>query len=138
MAEETEKSLKITLASKIVSAYVSNNPVSYEQLHDLINSVYACVQSLSTESANLPSQNKPAVPISRSVHEDYIICLEDGKRFKSLKRHLRTYYNMTPEEYRAKWHLPNHYPIVAPNYAKKRSQLAREFGLGKKSATKAN
>ena len=116
----------INLTAEIVSAFVSNNPVPQSELPALIGNVYAALARIFREKL------KPAVPINKSVTPDFLISLEDGKRYKSLKRHLRTAYNMTPEQYRAKWDLPPDYPMVAPNYAKKRSELARSMGLGNK------
>ncbi len=121
----------IDLTADIVSAYVSNNTVASTDLPNLINEVYGALQ----RTANVvnepePEPLKPAVPIKKSIMPDYIICLEDGKKFKSLKRHLRTHYNMTPEEYRDKWDLGPDYPMVAPNYAAARSELAKKMGLG--------
>ncbi len=122
----------IELAAEIVSAYVSNNTVSAHDLTALIGDVYAALQRTSAGIAPEPQPEplKPAVPVKKSVTPDYIVCLEDGKKFKSLKRHLRTQYNVTPEEYREKWGLPADYPMVAPNYAKARSDLAIKAGLG--------
>jgi predicted transcriptional regulator len=129
----------IELAADIVSAYVSNNSVPAADLPFLLNSVYS---ALAKTAQGQPEEHQtelvPAVPVRRSVTPDAIICLDDGKKFKSLKRHLRTTYDMTPEQYRAKWNLPHDYPMVAPNYAKARSELARSMGLGqqrKKSET---
>ncbi|MDP9195571.1 MAG: MucR family transcriptional regulator [Pseudomonadota bacterium] len=120
------------LVTDVVSSYVSNNTVPVAQLADLIHSVRAAL--LEIPSGKMGSGNrKPAVDIKKSIHPDYIVCLEDGKKLKLLKRHLRTAYNMTPDEYRAKWGLPDSYPMVAPNYAAKRSQYAKNIGLGKKS-----
>ena len=122
----------IELAADIVSAYVSNNSVAASELPGLIAEVHAALVRVgSGESAvAAPDNLRPAVPVKKSVGTDYIICLEDGKKFKSLKRHLRTQYNMSPEDYREKWGLPADYPMVAPNYAQARSQLAKEMGLG--------
>jgi predicted transcriptional regulator len=122
----------IELAADIVSAYVSNNTVSANDLTVLIGDVYAALQRTSSGvvAEPMPEPLKPAVPIKKSVTPDYIVCLEDGKKFKSLKRHLRTQYNVTPEEYREKWGLPADYPMVAPNYAQARSDLAKKMGLG--------
>ncbi len=122
----------IDLAADIVSAYVSNNTVPAAELAGLIAEVYAALQRTSSGVVVEPAPEpvKPAVPLKKSVTPDYIICLEDGKKFKSLKRHLRTQYNMTPEEYREKWGLPSDYPMVAPNYAQARSDLAKKMGLG--------
>jgi len=121
----------IDLTADIVSAYVSNNTVASTDLPSLINEVYGALQKTATASSEPePEPLKPAVPVKKSVMPDYIICLEDGKKFKSLKRHLRTHYNMTPEEYREKWDLGADYPMVAPNYAAARSELAKKMGLG--------
>jgi predicted transcriptional regulator len=123
----------IELAADIVSAYVSNNSVAPAELPALIRDVHAALSRLhEAPPAPVAEPLKPAVSARRSVHDDFIICLEDGKKFKSLKRHLRTQYNMTPEQYREKWSLPADYPMVAPNYAKARSALAKEMGLGQK------
>ena len=121
------------LTAEVVSAYVSNNPVQASDLPDLISNVHSALQGTNGESAQEPAQKqKPAVPVKKSVHDDYIICLEDGKQFKSLKRHLKSKFDMTPDEYRAKWGLPADYPMVAPNYSKRRSELARTNRLGQK------
>jgi predicted transcriptional regulator len=130
MNEEVRGDL-IGLTAQIVAAYVSKNPVASTDLAVLISDVH---QALARASGNGEAverdELKPAVPIKKSVTPDHIICLEDGKKFKSLKRHLRTHYKMSPEEYRAKWQLPHDYPMVAPNYAAARSQLAKKMGLG--------
>jgi predicted transcriptional regulator len=121
----------IELAADIVSAYVSHNSVPTTDLPLLINAVHAALAQTALGQTKEPEVALiPAVPVKKSVTPDYIICLDDGKSFKSLKRHLRTTYDMTPEQYRAKWNLPRDYPMVAPNYAKKRSELARTMGLG--------
>jgi predicted transcriptional regulator len=121
----------IDLTATIVSAYVSNNPTPASEIPALIGQVHAALLRVSTGRAELPLEpTKPAVPVKKSMTADYLICLEDGKRFKSLKRHLRTQYSMTPEQYRDKWGLPPDYPMVAPNYAVARSQLAKKMGLG--------
>ena len=122
----------IELATEIVSAYVSNNTVPAAELSGLIAEVYAALQRTSAGVAPEPAPEplKPAVPVKKSVNPDFIVCLEDGKKFKSLKRHLRTAYGLTPQEYREKWDLPADYPMVAPNYAEARSQLAKQSGLG--------
>ena len=121
----------IDLTADIVSAYVSNNTVASTDLPNLINEVYGALQRTSSSAQEPePEPLKPAVPVKKSVMPDYIICLEDGKKFKSLKRHLRTHYDMTPEEYREKWDLGPDYPMVAPNYAAARSELAKKMGLG--------
>ena len=121
----------IELAADIVSAYVSNNSVPAGELPGLISEVYNALLRVGAGSAAAPAEPpKPAISVKRSVTNDYIICLEDGKKFKSLKRHLRTQYGLSPEDYREKWGLPADYPMVAPNYAKARSNLAKQMGLG--------
>ena len=131
MTENATDDNLIDLAADIVSAYVSNNTVPATDLPQLIGEVYGALQRTSGAVAEPePEPLKPAVPVKKSVTPDYIICLEDGKQFKSLKRHLRTHYDMTPEEYREKWGLPADYPMVAPNYAAARSDLAKKMGLG--------
>jgi predicted transcriptional regulator len=125
----------IELTAEIVSAYVSNNEVGSSELTALINQVHAALHRTATGAAKPEvAPLRPAVPVRKSVTPDYIVCLEDGKKFKSLKRHLRTQYDLTPEEYREKWGLPADYPMVAPNYARARSELARQMGLGQKRA----
>ncbi len=129
----------VELTADIVAAYVGNNAVPANELPALINDVYKALSSAVTDGGEEKKKEelKPAVPIRRSVHPDYIICLEDGKKFKSLKRHLRTHYDMSPEEYREKWGLPPDYPMVAPNYAKARSELAKKMGLGQRRKSKS-
>ena len=121
----------IELTADIVSAYVSNNSVAASDIPNLINQVHTALIRVSVDTIELHSEPlKPAISIKRSITLDHIVCLEDGKKFKSLKRHLRTQYNLTPEQYRDKWGLPADYPMVAPNYAEARSQLAKQMGLG--------
>ena len=136
MTEEADHNLDalIELTADVVSAYVSNNPVPVADLPALIGQVHAALKATagSSVSAEEPEALKPAVSIKKSVMADYIICLDDGKKFKSLKRHLSTHYGLTPDEYRAKWGLPADYPMVAPNYAATRSALAKTMGLGRK------
>ena len=128
----------IELSTEIVSAYVSHNSVSVTDLPKLIADVHGALRALQTNEVQIPVEElKPAVPVRKSVAADYIICLEDGKKFKSLKRHLRTQYNMSPEEYREKWGLPSDYPMVAPNYAAARSNLAKQMGLGQQRRRRA-
>ena|SRR5690242_10240587 len=135
MAEPTEQDNLIELTAEIVAAYVSTNTVASGDLAGLINQVHSALHRTATGSIEPEHEPlKPAIALKKSVTPDYIICLEDGKKFKSLKRHLRTHYDLTPEEYREKWGLPADYPMVAPNYAKARSNLAREMGLGQKRA----
>ena len=131
MADDTGMGDYIELTADIVSAYVSNNTVSAADIPGLINQVHAALVRVGSGHIEAPAEPlKPAVAVKRSVTPDHIVCLEDGKKFKSLKRHLRTQYNMTPEQYRDKWGLPPDYPMVAPNYAAARSQLAKQMGLG--------
>ena len=126
----------VVLTADIVSAYVANNPVPLSELSGLISLVHNSLSNVGTaEVAEQVEPQKPAVNPKRSVFNDYIICLEDGKKFKSLKRHLMTHYGLTPEQYREKWSLDPNYPMVAPNYAIARSQLAKKMGLGRKRKT---
>ncbi|MBH0112551.1 MucR family transcriptional regulator [Novosphingobium sp. YJ-S2-02] len=122
----------ITLTSDIVAAHVSNNSVTVDDLPSLITNVYGALSGLGSASVVEEEKPEPAVSVRSSVKPDYIVCLEDGKKLKMLKRHLMTHYNMTPEEYRARWNLPADYPMVAPNYAEKRRELAKKIGLGRK------
>ena len=137
MTEENPRNIEqgavLRMAVDIVSAYLSNNTVPASQVPEVINTVYGSLTSLEGGPASTPSEPpKPAVSVRRSVNPDYIVCLEDGKKLKMLKRHLRAAYNMTPDEYRAKWGLPADYPMVAPNYAAQRSEFAKKIGLGRK------
>jgi predicted transcriptional regulator len=126
-----DKSEIIEMTADIVSAYVGNNSVSAGELPSLIQSVHRALAGVSNGTETVETAPKePAVPVKRSITPDHLVCLEDGRKFKSLKRHLRTKYNMSPEDYRAKWGLPKEYPMVAPNYAKARSELAKQMGLG--------
>lgn len=142
MSEPAQDSNLIDLAAEIVSAYVSNNSVASHDLPSLIGEVYAALQKTNGgEPEPEPEPLKPAVTVKKSITPDYLICLEDGKKFKSLKRHLRTHYNLSPEEYRERWNLQPDYPMVAPNYAAARSELAKRMGLGqqrKKPAPRAS
>jgi len=121
----------IDMTAEIVAAYVSSNAIAAGDLPVLIQSVHKALTGVAngSQAAQAPPQ-EPAVPVKKSITADHLVCLEDGRKFKSLKRHLRTKYNMTPEEYRAKWGLPKDYPMVAPNYARARSELAKQMGLG--------
>ncbi len=131
MADNLGESAYMEMTAKIVSAYVGNNSVPSSEIANLISQVHAALKRVSGgQSLTASEPLKPAVPVKRSISSEYIVCLEDGKKFKSLKRHLRTQYNMTPEQYREKWALPPDYPMVAPNYAAARSQLAKQMGLG--------
>ncbi len=119
------------LATEIVSAFVSNNAVTADKLPGLLQEVHDAVRALASGGTASAGNQQPAVPVKKSVTNDYVICLEDGKKLKMLKRYLRTQYGMTPEDYRRKWGLPADYPMVAPNYAKRRSDFAKEIGLGR-------
>lgn len=131
MTDSSAGASYIELTAQIVSAYVSNNSVPSGDLSSLINQVHSALSRVSSGQVDATSEPlKPAVSVKKSITPDHIVCLEDGKKFKSLKRHLRTQYNMTPEQYRDKWALPPDYPMVAPNYAAARSQLAKQMGLG--------
>ncbi len=141
MTEETADTASqedvLRMAVDIVAAYVSSNQIQSGQISEAINSVFGSLNALNNGAGN-PSRKdqKPAVSIRRSITPDFIVCLEDGKKMKMLKRHLRTTFAMTPEDYRSKWDLPSDYPMVAPNYAKKRSEFAKKIGLGKNSGKK--
>jgi predicted transcriptional regulator len=125
----------IELSTEIVSAYVSHNALSPTDLPKLIAEIHTALKNLQGNIVPEPVEElKPAVPVRKSIAPDHIVCLEDGKKFKSLKRHLRTHYNLSPEEYREKWGLPADYPMVAPNYSATRSRLAKVNGLGRKAA----
>ena len=133
MSEERPQDLLLNLTAQIVAAHAGHNNVPATGVPALIQQVYAALAALGAEPPP-PEQREPAVPIKRSVFPDYIICLEDGKKLKMLKRHLQTAYNMTVDQYREKWGLPPNYPMVAPNYAEHRSSLAKKIGLGRKPA----
>ena len=131
MADNTSTFIELT--ASIVSAYVSNNSVPSADLPALIGQVHTALARVSSGHGEAPGDAlRPAIPVKKSITSDYIICLEDGKKFKSLKRHLRTHYNLTPEQYREKWSLGSDYPMVAPKYAAARSRLAKQMGLGQK------
>ncbi len=131
MAENSTTGHLIELTADIVSAYLSNNTVAAGEIPALIHQVHAALTRVGAGHGSAAAEPlRPAIAVKRSVMPDYIVCLEDGKKFKSLKRHLRTQYRMTPEQYREKWGLPADYPMVAPNYAAARSQLAKQMGLG--------
>ena len=124
----------LRMAVDVVAAYVSKNPLPAGQIPEVINTVYTSLSSLESGVPETKAEaQKPAVPVKKSVTPEFIICLEDGKKLKMLKRHLRTTYNITPDEYRAKWGLPPDYPMVAPNYAAQRSEFAKKIGLGRKT-----
>jgi predicted transcriptional regulator len=131
MAEEE----LLRMTADVVAAYVSNNSLPTAQLAEVINAVYGSLKGLESQVAEPPPEPvKPAVPIRKSITADYLICLEDGKKLKMLKRHLRSTYNMTPDEYRVRWGLAPDYPMVAPNYAEQRSAFAKKIGLGRGAA----
>jgi predicted transcriptional regulator len=130
-----EEMLRMT--TSVVSAYVGNNSLPPAQIPDVIKTVYGSLTSLSRAGGGGREAPKPAVPVKRSVTPDYIVCLEDGRKLKMLKRHLRTTYNMTVDDYRQKWGLPVDYPMVAPNYAKQRSAFAKRIGLGRRAGRPA-
>ncbi len=136
MPEENASNDLLVLTTEIVSSHVANNTVSTGDLPQLIQQVYATLASIGKASAGglgaMGERPEPAVPIKKSVMPDYIVCLEDGRKLKMLKRHLKTAYDMTPDNYRERWGLPADYPMVAPNYAKQRSSLAKKIGLGTK------
>lgn len=133
MSQSTSATELLTLTSDIVAAHVSNNTVAMSELPALIEQVYRSLSSIGSEPAVSAERPQPAVPIRKSITPDYLICLEDGKKLKMLKRHLKTAYNLTPEEYRERWGLSADYPMVAPNYARQRSVLAKDIGLGTRS-----
>lgn len=130
MDQDNPSNNLLALTAQIVAAHVSNNTVSLSDLPNLIDQVYRTLSGVGQDAPIRSERPQPAVAVKKSVHADYIICLEDGKKLKMLKRHLKTAYNMSPEEYRDRWQLPPDYPMVAPNYAKQRSKLAKQIGLG--------
>jgi predicted transcriptional regulator len=132
MADDSKRQAILPMVTEIVAAHLSNNTVAVGDIPRLINEVYGALTGLGQAGAmaTTAASQEPAVPVKKSIMPDHIICLEDGKKLKMLKRHLRTVYGLTPEQYREKWNLPMDYPMVAPNYAKKRSSLARQIGLG--------
>ena len=139
MAQEETPSDLMPLVADVVSAFVSNNTVSATDLPGLISQVHNALQQTAGGQPEPQAETqKPAVSVRRSVHPDYIVCLADGRHFKSLKRHLQAEHNMTPQEYRAKWGLPRDYPMVAPNYAQARSEMAKQIGLGQKAGQGRN
>ena len=132
MTDENNSKDLLQLTANIVSAHVSKNPVQSQELPTLIREVYQALTNVGQAPVKEPERPQPAVPVKKSVTPDYIVCLEDGKKLKMLKRHLKTAYDMTPEEYRERWGLPADYPMVAPAYAEQRSSLAKKIGLGTK------
>lgn len=137
MSSQEQHSELLVLTTEIVAAHVSNNSVTAADLPALINSVYGALTNVGSGKMVAAERPQPAVPIKKSVTDDYIVCLEDGKKLKMLKRHLMSHYNMTPEQYRERWGLPTDYPMTAPNYAAARSNLAKKIGLGSKPRTAA-
>ena len=135
MPENEQSPELLEHTTRIVAAHVANNPIAAAELPSVIATVHQALAALGPEEA--ASRPEPAVSIKQSVKPEYIVCLDDGKKLKMLKRHLRTAYNMTPDDYRKRWGLPGDYPMVAPNYAKQRSKLAKKIGLGRKPETKA-
>ncbi|MEO1657506.1 MAG: MucR family transcriptional regulator [Pseudomonadota bacterium] len=136
-AASLDRSETLALTTDIVAAFVSNNSVPAEQLQDLLQNTFQTLSGLSGVPTEEDVPLKPAVPVKKSITDDYLVCLEDGKQLKMLKRYLRTQYNMSPEDYRRKWGLPADYPMVAPNYAKRRSEFAKQIGLGTQGGRKA-
>jgi len=134
MTEQSKAEL-LEMTTDIVSSFIANNPIAASGLPDLIKTVHDTVQELVSDAPVAPPRPDPAVPISKSITPDHIICLEDGRKLKMLKRYLRSRYELTPDEYRTRWGLPSDYPMVAPNYAKRRSAFAKEIGLGRKRST---
>lgn len=133
MDEQINRDDLLAYTTDIVSSYVANNSVAVDDISNVIGQVYKTLINLGSDVNLAGERPQPAVPIKRSITPDYVICLEDGKKLKMLKRHLKTAYNMTPEEYRERWGLPADYPMVAPSYAEKRSKLAKDIGLGTKN-----
>jgi predicted transcriptional regulator len=133
MADQTNPKEILPLVTDILAAHLSNNTVAMEELPALIRSVYEALANAGGAPEPVAERPNPAVPVKKSITPDYIVCLEDGKKLKMLKRHLRTAYDMSPEQYRQRWELPPDYPMVAPNYARQRSRLAKEIGLGTRS-----
>ncbi|MCK5374214.1 MAG: MucR family transcriptional regulator [Alphaproteobacteria bacterium] len=130
MSEEISRGELLTLTTEVVASYVSNNIISIEDIPDVIENVYKSLLNVGDKGFSSVDRPQPSVPINRSITPDHLICLEDGKKLKMLKRHLKTAYDMTPEQYRERWGLPADYPMVAPNYAQRRSKLAKDIGLG--------
>ncbi|MGH1377231.1 MAG: MucR family transcriptional regulator [Alphaproteobacteria bacterium] len=130
MSDEISREELLVLTTEVVSSYVSHNTLPVTEIPDMISQVYKSLSSVGSDNITVGDRPQPAVPIKKSITDDYLICLEDGKKLKMLKRHLKTAYNMTPEAYRERWGLPADYPMVAPSYAEKRSKLAKDIGLG--------
>ena len=132
-----EKEDLLQMTTDIVASYLSHNPVPADSVPDLIRSVHATMSDVAGTAEQPETKQKPAVAVSKSVHDDYIVCLEDGKKLKMLKRYLRSQYNLSPDEYRRKWNLPSDYPMVAPAYSRKRSHFAKDIGLGRAEQVQA-
>ena len=130
MSESAHRLDLLSLSSEIVCSYVANHSLPASELPAFIQQVYGCLTTINSESTAAASRPKPAVPINKSITDDFIICLEDGKKLQMLKRHLKTVYNMSIEQYKERWGLPVDYPVVSPNYAKRRSEIAKTSGLG--------
>lgn len=137
MTVQNKRQELLRLSTEIVAAHVSNNRVALAELPQLIERVYISLEQAGTPPAPTEAKQEPAVPVRASVKRDHLVCLEDGKKLKTLKKHLRTDHGMTPEDYRAKWNLPSSYPMVAPEYAERRSQMAKAIGLGQKAGATA-
>lgn len=133
MTDQPNRDEVLALTTEIVSAYLSNNSTAASEIPGIIEQVFRTLSNVNSEGGAMADRPQPAVPIKKSVNPDYIVCLEDGKKLKMLKRYLKTAYNMTPEQYRERWGLPSDYPMVAPNYARQRSKLAKDIGLGTRS-----
>lgn len=138
MNEHTQDLEILNMTSDIICSYISGNKVDAAELPKLINSVYKALQNPEISGGTGKSQQEAAVPVNKSITNDYLICLEDGKKLKMLRRYLRSHYNMSPDDYREKWGLPKDYPMVAPSYSEKRSSLAKDIGLGSKKLKKRN
>lgn len=136
MSDQAKQSELLSLTTNIVAAHVSNNAVAATELPSIIRDVYETLSNVGSPREREPERPSPAVPIKKSVTPEFIICLEDGKKLKMLKRHLKTAYDMSPEDYRERWGLPADYPMVAPNYARQRSKLAKQIGLGTRARRK--
>ncbi len=132
MSDQISREELLALTTDIVSSYVSNNSVSSDDIPKVIDNVFKALSNAGSDNMFMGDRPQPAVPINRSITQDFLICLEDGKKLKMLKRHLKTAYGMSPEEYKERWGLPADYPMVAPSYAEKRSKLAKDIGLGKR------
>lgn len=137
LANTVDQEEILRMTTDIVASFLTHNSIPSENVPELIKSIYGTMRSLSEkEEEKVETKQKPAVPVSKSVQDDYIVCLEDGKKLKMLKRYLRSQYDMSPEEYRRKWGLPADYPMVAPAYSRRRSQFAKDIGLGRGAAKK--